>query len=136
MAKQGLELLRWNRTDQMDYVYIFGTVLFTVYGQLVLKWRIYLYGSLPEPILLKISFLFRLLVDPYILSGFFAAFLASLCWMAAMTKFSLSHAYPFMGLNFVLVLLLSGFLFGESINALKVIGIVLIVTGIVIGSQG
>jgi drug/metabolite transporter (DMT)-like permease len=110
--------------------------LFTVYGQLILKWRISFYGALPEPLSSKILFLLRLIVDPYILSGFISAFLASLCWMAAMTKFSLNHAYPFMGLNFVFVLLLSGFLFHETINALKVIGIILVVIGIIIGSQG
>jgi len=120
----------------MNYSYIFGTILFTVYGQLILKWRIGFYGALPEPFSVKILFLLRLLVDPYILSGFVAAFIASLCWMAAMTKFTLNHAYPFMGLNFVLVLLLSGFLFHETINTLKIIGIGLIVAGIIIGSQG
>jgi len=120
----------------MNYVYIFGTILFTVYGQLIIKWRIGFYGALPEPYLPKALFLLKLFFDPYILSGFISAFLASLCWMAAMTKFSLNHAYPFMGLNFVLILLLSGFLFHESITTLKVLGVILIVAGIVIGSQG
>jgi len=120
----------------MNYSYIFGTILFTVYGQLVIKWRISLYGSLPEPFFSKILFLLRLFVDPYILSGFISAFFASLCWMAAMTKFSLNHAYPFMGLNFVLILLFSGLFFHETITAPKVIGIILVVTGIIIGSQG
>lgn len=120
----------------MNYSYIFGTVLFTVFGQLIIKWRIGLHGSLPESFLSKFLFLLKLFTDPYLLSGFFSAFLASLCWMAAMTKFSLNHAYPFMGLNFVLILLLSGLLFHEAITSLKVIGIILVVTGIIIGSQG
>jgi multidrug transporter EmrE-like cation transporter len=120
----------------MNYSYILGTILFTVYGQLILKWRIGFYGAMPEQLSSKIKFLLKLFIDPYILSGFVSAFFASLCWMAAMTKFSLNHAYPFMGLNFVLVLLLSGFLFHESITILKVIGVILIVTGIIIGSQG
>lgn len=120
----------------MNYIYIFGTVLFTVYGQLIIKWRISLSGSLPELFIPKILFLLRLLIDPYILSGFISGFLASLCWMAAMTKFSLNHAYPFMGLNFVLILLFSGLLFNETITSLKVVGIILVVIGIIVGSQG
>jgi multidrug transporter EmrE-like cation transporter len=120
----------------MNYSYIFGTILFTVYGQLVIKWRISLCGSLPGPFFSKILFLLRLFSDPYILSGFISAFLASLCWMAAMTKFSLNHAYPFMGLNFMLILLFSSLLFHETITTLRVIGIILVVTGIIIGSQG
>jgi len=126
----------WSRTEQMHLSYIFGTIIFTVYGQLVLKWRISAYGTLPEPFFLKMLFLLKLFIDPYILSGFISAFFASLCWMAAMTKFSLNYAYPFMGLNFVLVLLLSGFLFHETITTLKIIGIILVVSGIIIGSQG
>ena len=119
-----------------NYLYIFGTILFTVYGQLVLKWRISNYGVLPEQLSQKIIFILRLFTDPFILSGFFAAFIAALFWMAAMTKFDLSHAYPFMAVNFVLVLILSGFLFSEAITMLKVIGISLVVIGIFLGSQG
>ena len=120
----------------MNYVYIFGTVLFTVYGQLILKWRITMYGSLPDLFQEKVLFLLKLFLDPYILSGFFSAFLASLCWMAAMTKFDLSHAYPFMSLSFIIVFIMSGLLFNEPINMLKISGLFLIIVGIIIGSQG
>ena len=120
----------------LNYLYIFGTVLFTVYGQVILKWRIGNYGALPDLFQQKVLFLLRLFIDPFILSGFLAAFIASLFWMAAMTKFDLSHAYPFMAFNFVLVLILSGLLFSEAITLLKVIGITLVVLGIFVGSQG
>ena len=119
-----------------NYLYILGTVLFTVYGQLIIKWRVTGYGSLPDGLIQKLFFLFKLFLDPLILSGFFAAFVASLFWMAAMTKFELSHAYPFMALNFIFVFILSGFLFSEAITIVKVIGLTLIVVGIVVGSQG
>lgn len=56
--------------------------------------------------------------------------------MAALAKFDLSHAYPFMGLTFVLVLVLSVVLFHEPLTMHKIIGIVLIVTGIIVGSRG
>ena len=120
----------------INYSYILGTVLFTVYGQLILKWRIGNYGALPDPIQQKVFFLLKLFIDPFIISGFLAAFIASLFWMAAMTKFELSHAYPFMALNFVFVLILSSLLFSEAVTLLKVLGISLVVLGIFIGSQG
>ncbi|MGI0480245.1 EamA family transporter [Geminocystis sp. CENA526] len=120
----------------MNYLYIFGTIFFTVYGQLILKWRIGLYGSLPEILLDRILFLLRLLLDPFIFSGFVSAFLASLCWMAAMTKFQLSYAYPFMSFAFVLVLILSNIFFKEPITIGKSIGMAFIVLGIIVGSRG
>jgi multidrug transporter EmrE-like cation transporter len=119
----------------MGYVYIAMTILLTVYGQVVLKWQVTLSGSMPSGSGDKAAFLFSLLLRPWVLSGFAAAFLASIAWMAAMTKFDLSYAYPFMSLNFVLVLLLSGFLFHEPLSTPKLIGLALIMLGIIVGSQ-
>ena len=120
----------------LDYLYIFATIGFTTYGQLILKWRIVKYGALPQDTFSKIKFLVSLLMDPAIISGFAAAFLASLAWMAAMTKFNLSHVYPYMSLNFVIVLLLSGWLLSEPISVQKVFGVTLIVLGTVVAARG
>lgn len=120
----------------MGYVYIALTIIFTVYGQLVLKWRISLKGALPAPWDEKIIFLSRAFLDPWILSGLFMAFIASVAWMAAMTKLDLSHAYPFMSISFVLVLVLSALFFNEPITWPKLAGLGFIVVGIVVSSQG
>ncbi|HHH37675.1 MAG TPA: hypothetical protein ENK77_03570 [Epsilonproteobacteria bacterium] len=119
----------------MGYFYIFGTIFFTVYGQLILKWRIMDYGSMPEDFVQKIFFLVKLLFDPFIFSGFAAAFIASFFWMATMTKFELSFAYPFMSGAFVLVFLFSVFLFQETVTWQKIVGLMLIVLGIIISSR-
>lgn len=118
----------------MGYLYIVGTILFTVYGQLILKWRIATYGALPDGVYEKVLFLFKLLFDPFIFSGFFSAFIASFFWMAAMTKFDVSYAYPFMSGAFILVFLLSVLLFNEPITWQKIVGLLLITLGIVITS--
>lgn len=119
----------------MGYLYILGTVIFTVYGQLVLKWRMMNYGLLPENFGDKIIFLFKLVLDPYIFSGFSSAFIASFFWMAAMTKFELSFAYPFMSGAFVLVFIFSVFLFQETVSWNKILGLIFIVLGIIITSR-
>lgn len=119
----------------MGYFYIAGTIIFTVYGQLVLKWRISDYGALPEGFDDKILFLFKLLFDPFIFSGFFSAFIASFFWMAAMTKFDVSYAYPFMSGAFVIVFLMSVVLFQEPVTLQKIVGLCLIVAGIYVTSR-
>lgn len=118
----------------MGHLYIVGTIFFTVYGQLILKWRMSAFGALPEPFYGKILFFFHVLCDPFVISGFMAAFVASIFWMAAMTKFDLSYAYPFMSIPFVLVLFLSAFFFHEPVTLSKVAGLTLIVAGIAIGA--
>ncbi|MCA3238980.1 MAG: EamA family transporter [Curvibacter sp.] len=119
----------------MRYLYIAGTIVFTVYGQLILKWRISQYGPLPPEWTAKILFMSRLFGDIYILSGFGAAFVASLFWVAAMTKFDVSYAYPFMSLAFVLVTAFSTLVLHEPFTIAKAIGLTLIVAGIVVTSR-
>ena len=53
-----------------------------------------------------------------------------------MTKFELSHAYPFMSLNFVVVLLLSGWLLNETLTVQKFAGVLLIVLGTIVAARG
>lgn len=120
---------------KFDYLYVVLTIVFTVYGQLITKWRVAQWGDLPISAGAKIKFLFLLVFDPYILTGYVSAFLASLAWMAALTKFDLSYAYPFMSLNFVVVLLLSVMILQEPLNLNKVVGIILITLGTIIASR-
>lgn len=119
----------------MGYFYIAGTIFFTVYGQLILKWRMNDIGVLPDHSIDKILFLIKLVFDPFIFSGFVAAFVASLFWMAAMSKFDISYAYPFMSSAFILVFILSVFLFNEPISWHKVFGLSLIILGIIVTSR-
>jgi len=120
----------------LDYSFIFATIALTVYGQLILKWRMDQLGPLPAGFGGGLRHLLGLLIDPAVLSSFGAAFLASLAWMAAMTRFELSYAYPFMSLNFVVVLVLSVAFLGETLTLHKVLGVALIVIGTVVASVG
>lgn len=118
-----------------NYFYIAATIALTVYGQLVLKWRVSGAGDLPVAFSGKLAYLFRLLFDPFVMSTIISVFLASLCWMMALSKFELSHAYPFMSAAFVMVIFLSALFFNESISWQKLIGLLLIVAGIVVTSR-
>ena len=119
----------------MGYLYILATIALTVYGQLALKWRVNRLGGGENDGLDKIAFLFKTLMDPFVLSGLAAAFAASLFWMLAMTKFQLSYAYPFMSLSYVVVLFLSAVLFHEAVTWPKLAGLALVVAGLALSSQ-
>lgn len=125
-----------SRPQLISYLYIMCTILLTVYGQLVIKWQVIEAGVFPDEMAKKFEFLLNLLIKPWVISAFLAALLASVTWMAAMTKLQLSHAYPFMSLAFVLVMLFSNLLFNEPITTLKITGVALVMLGLFIGSQG
>lgn len=120
----------------MSYFYVFATVLLTVYGQLIIKWQVIGAGEYPAGGYDRLHFLTTLLLNPWVISALLAAVLAALSWMVAMTKLQLSHAYPFVSLSFVLVLLLSWMLFQEPLTWQKVVGVALIVCGVIVSSQG
>ena len=96
---------------KIAYLQVLFTLALTIYGQIILKSRINLYGNMPVEFKQKIIFLFKLFLDPYIFSGFLSAILASLFWMAAMTKLPITRAYPIMSLAPILVLIFGVFFF-------------------------
>lgn len=116
----------------MGYFFIALTILLTLYGQLVMKWQISLAGPLPAGFVGKLSFLIEALLNPWVLSGLGAAFVASLCWMLALSKLPLSTAYPLTATNFFLIFVFSAAVLGEPITWSKVIGTSLIIVGVVI----
>jgi multidrug transporter EmrE-like cation transporter len=125
-----------NRFDLAGHVYIFLTLMFTVFGQLVLKWQMSKVGPMPGAPTEKIGFLLHQFLQPWVLGAFVCAFFASLAWMAAMTRFELNYAYPFMSLAFVVVMLFSVVFLGEALNLRRVVGTVLVIGGLVVIARG
>ncbi len=117
--------------------FIIPTVLLVSYSQVVVKWRIPKFGVFPADNWDRVMFLMRALFDPFIASGVLAAFIASLTWLVAISKISLNVAFPlYYGLTFALVVLGSILLLNEPISIPKLVGIVLILSGVIIGSLG
>lgn len=96
-----------------DLAYVALTVLLTAYAQVVLKWRMGRFGSLPERFTEKLVFLVGMLLDPLVFSVFVASGIAWLAWMAALVRMDLGEAYTLLSLSYVIVLLLSGWLLHE-----------------------
>jgi len=112
------------------YLSILGTLLFTVYGQIALKYRVdQLKIKLPDSLMDKAIYTIKLLFDPIIISAFVAAFIASLFWIATMTKMELTKAYPFMSLAPAFVFLVGIMLLNETFSWGKVIGLIFIIIG-------
>jgi len=121
------------------HLYLGATIAFQVYSQLVIKWRIsgrFAGLKVPDGIWPKAVMLFTVLFDPYIFTGLVATFASGLCWMATMSKLDIGYAYPFTSIGFALVVLLSWLLLGESLNAWRIVGVLLIMAGIAVASQG
>ena len=119
-----------------DHIFIFSTIVCTVYSQLIMRWQVSAAGQLPVDMPSKISFIVNLLINPWVLSGILATFLAGVSWMLAMTKFDLSYAYPFVSLNYIFIMASGFLLFNETMSPAKIAGSILVIIGILVMARG
>jgi multidrug transporter EmrE-like cation transporter len=121
-------------TNKLAWTCVAATILLTIYGQIIIKWRVS--GIvLPDAFGEKLSALGGMLADPWVITALSGAFVASLFWMAAMTRLPLSLAYPFTSLSFVIVAALGILFMGEPFTTSKAGGICLVVAGLVLLSR-
>ena len=74
--------------------------------------------------------------SPMVLTGLFLYFISAAIWLVILSTVDLSFAYPFIGLSYVLVLILSKFILKEEVNPIRWIGAFIITAGVVIISRG
>ncbi len=115
----------------MILILILTSVVLGAGGQILLKLGASRIGPTTEVGLL----LWRIVTSPPILAGFALYGVAGLLWISVLSRAPLSLAYPMLSLGYVIVLLASAYLFGETIPAARVAGIAAIVLGLVLVSS-
>ena len=83
-----------------------------------------------------ISLFSGIIRSPMVLTGLFLYFISAAIWLVILSTVDLSFAYPFIGLSYVLVLILSKFILKEEVNPIRWIGGFIITAGVVIISRG
>lgn len=110
------------------------TIVFTILSQLLVK--IHFDGAGITLSGEKIGFLFRSFLEPKIISAIFFTFLAGMSWMIAMSRFSLSYAFPFLAINFGAMMVIDWYFFGRAIGPSALVGNILIVAGLLVIARG
>ncbi len=73
-----------------------------------------------------------ILTSPWVLLGLGLYGVGALSWIMVLRKMDLSHAYPFLALNFILIALVGRFALGEEVPLLRWAGISVIAVGILL----
>jgi len=118
------------------YILVGFTIILNVYAQVALKLAANSMPSLEhdKSISVIIKNILFLMSNFWVLSSFAAAFIAAFVWIFAVAKLPLSHAYPFLAMTFVGVLIMGNLVFMEEITWAKVLGVTLIFAGIVVSA--
>lgn len=112
------------------YAFVLVCIVFTVLGQLLIKWQAMDAGSFPASWSARAGFFFNLMLNPWIMVGLASAVIAACAWILAMTKLPISVAYPMMSLTYPLVIGLSWILLGETLSLWRVVGAAFILAGV------
>ncbi len=107
--------------------------ILVAYSQLIVKWRTQV-GLGTDSSANTIDKFINYFSDPYIISAFIAALLSSFIWLIVIQRIPLSTGFPiYIGSTFLLVLLGSWMLLGETISPVRLLAATLILAGIILG---
>ncbi len=81
-----------------------------------------------------LQYLVNFFADPVIVSAYAAALFASFAWLYVITKLPLTVAFPvYIGVTFAMVLFGGWHFLSEPMSVTKIVAILLILSGIVLG---
>jgi len=119
-----------------DILAIFISIFLAVVGQLLLKVGMLRVGKFSFNISTLVHQYTRILLNPFVIAGLFVFFISMLIWLYVLSRMELSFAYPFVALNYVLILFGSYFLLKETITLYKIVGVVVIIIGVYLVARG
>ena len=120
----------------LDLLAIFISVSLAVVGQLLLKIGMLRIGRFSLSISNIVQQYARILLNPFVITGIVGFGLSMLVWLYVLSRLQLSIAYPFVALNYVLILFASHFFLKEAITPLKIMGVAVILIGVYLVSRG
>jgi len=72
----------------------------------------------------------------FVIGGLGLYFASAAVWLLVLAKVDVSFAYPFVGLGFIITMLLAFFINGEVLSTTKIAGTLCIALGVAIIAQG
>jgi multidrug transporter EmrE-like cation transporter len=119
------------------FALIISSVLLSSFAQIVLKMGMsnseVLSALQSENTIIIIK---AIITNLFIIGGLSLYFASAAVWLLVLAKVDVSFAYPFVGLGFIVTMLLAFFINGEILTTTKVLGTICIAVGIAIIARG
>ena len=122
----------------MLFVLVLASVLLAAFAQLTLKHgmtQVTSHGTSPLDLRAPSETLRRVAANAAVWAGLATFGLSAMVWIVVLSRASLSFAYPFVSLTYVIILLFDGLILHEPVSALRWGGVAFIVLGIVLVSR-
>jgi multidrug transporter EmrE-like cation transporter len=104
----------------------------SVTGETLLKKGVNSLGSLVFAPATLIPTFVRIFTTPLVFLGFVFIFGGSLFWLAVLSKWDLSLAYPLLSISYIASLFVGALFLGEQVTLIRIAGVVVVVVGVVL----
>ncbi|MCL5958068.1 MAG: EamA family transporter [Chloroflexi bacterium] len=115
-----------------QFVLIVVTVVLNVVGQMAMKRGMNAVGAISLDVNKLPAVALRTFTEPYVLLGIAAYGLSSVFWLVILSRVDLSYAYPALSLGYVLIVIISWLLLNESVSASRLIGVLVVCSGVLL----
>lgn len=78
----------------------------------------------------------KVVFNYYIVSGIIGFGLSLLLWLVVLSRTSVSYAYPFVSVGYVLITVLGYFFLSEPVSITRIVGLAIIITGLFVFARG
>ncbi len=100
-------------------------------GEFILKYNVNQFSEIPP---FSLAYPIALATSPAIL-GIALILIGTFLWLSAMSKFQLSFMYPFLSLNYIVIVVGASLILNEPITPPKIIALTLISAGLILISK-
>jgi multidrug transporter EmrE-like cation transporter len=116
---------------------LLGLILFSVSCSAIAQ--IFLKIGMSQPAVLKdlatgdhLMLVGSIISNGWVLGGLALYFFGAVVWLFVLARVDVSFAYPFVGLGFIVTLLLGRIVMGDVVTLTRVVGTVLVSTGVLL----
>lgn len=115
-----------------SYSFLLIAIFAAVTSQLLTKFQMQRADVMPEDMKSQLLFLISNLFTFPVILATILTFVGGLSWLGALSRFSLTEAYPLMLLTTPIIVLSSHYFFGEPLSSYYLVGIIFIMVGLVL----
>lgn len=120
----------------MDILLILLSVFFSSVAQMLLKLGMAKVGTVRLQTGAIMDALPKVIYNYYIISGCIGFGLSLFLWLIVLSRTSVSYAYPFVSIGYVLITVLGYFFLSEPISVTRIVGLAVIIIGLLVFAQG
>lgn len=129
------------RTLKMDaawwstFALLMIAMCLTVTGELLLKTGMNRHGELNVSLSTLVPTAIKLFTSPWVVGGFVFVFSGALFWLAVLSRWPLSLAYPLLSISYIIGIIASVLLLKEKVNLIQIAGVFVIILGVFLISR-